>query len=76
MTNCEVGVCSSPVHCAEIGRCFSAAVRPPKAVMMFICEVPHLLLRLNRPYIFMAHPNCVECQKHAEQAKEAYGDER
>lgn len=24
MSHCTVGVCSSPVHCEEIGRCFSA----------------------------------------------------
>lgn len=25
MSHCAVGVCSSPVHCREIGRCFSAS---------------------------------------------------
>lgn len=29
--HCAVGVCSSPVHCKEIGRCFSAPASPAPA---------------------------------------------
>ena len=28
---CTVGVCSSPVHCDEVGRCFSTPPNVPKA---------------------------------------------
>ncbi len=31
--HCAVGVCSSPVHCNEIGRCFSAPEAPTKAAV-------------------------------------------
>jgi hypothetical protein len=36
-----------------------------KMLEIYICEVAHLCLHVNQPYIFRAHPNCEECLRLA-----------
>jgi len=37
-----------------------------KNLEIYICEVPHLQLHVNQPYIFRVHPTCEECNRLAQ----------
>ena len=41
MSHCFVGVCSSRVHCAEIGRCFSTPEPDPPTARMLTARELH-----------------------------------
>lgn len=59
MNACTVGVCSSPVHCDEIGRCFSARVPAPAppATAAATCDEPDSTPeKLRAPRVILAGP--------------------
>lgn len=37
-----------------------------KTIEIYICEVAHLQLHVNQPYIFRVHPMCEECIRLAQ----------
>jgi hypothetical protein len=37
-----------------------------KTLELYICEVAHLILHVNQPYIFRVHPICEECIRLAQ----------
>lgn len=57
MSHCAVGVCSSPVHCTEIGRCF-ATPQPaaPGSLVLDPSEVKFLAARLRRLFAHFRVP--------------------
>ena len=37
-----------------------------KTLELYICEVAHLQLHVNQPYVFRVHPICEECNRLAQ----------
>lgn len=31
---------------------------------MYVCEIDHLILHANQPYIFRVHPHCDKCKAY------------
>lgn len=44
-------------------------------IELCLCEVDQLVLRINRPYIFIEGAGCAKCKEKGDQARKAYGED-